>query len=175
MSKRSAPASVLDYSQNFLGGKKKKAKKETGAATTPSQRIIKTEGSAAAAASVVQYDDVEVVEASAPAISTADVATKNFDADNDDDVIMVGTINEVRLPHMRHFCVKFEFQQNPKSRFDISTKNSEYCDLCYCYVCDTPVKECKVSFGIALLGYIVQSILVEANSCPAFLLIRSGG
>jgi hypothetical protein len=177
MSKRSSPDSVIDLTsstsndknqayhlggiRNFLaykpGGGKKKAKKEQGDASAATVGRIKTEGSpsaaAAAAASEVHYDDVEVVEASTRAIAPAETIHNAANDWDDDDVVMVGTINEMRLPHMRHDCVKFKFNQNPTNRHDIRAKNWEHCDLCYCYVCDVPVKECKVS-TIAVLYFL---------------------
>ncbi|XP_050387544.1 RPM1 interacting protein 13-like [Argentina anserina] len=37
-------------------------------------------------------------------------------------------------PHSRHLCIKFPFQ---------TTSHEKYCELCYCYVCDTAAP-CKL-------------------------------
>ena len=44
----------------------------------------------------------------------------------------------VKLPHMRQHCTKHKFVPNS------TISNSKFCDLCYCFVCDIPAKECKV-------------------------------
>ena len=95
---------------------------------------------AAVTATSSQYDGVEIVDA--PAATIAEEETTNS---TDGDVVMVGTINEMRLPHMRPHCTKFQFQPNSNNRSDIRMSNALHCDLCYCYVCDKPVKECSVS------------------------------
>ena len=47
------------------------------------------------------------------------------------DIVVVAEKGQVACrdyPHPRHLCVKFPFQ---------TTTHDKYCELCYCYVCDT--------------------------------------
>jgi hypothetical protein len=151
MSKRASPDSIIDLT---LDSEDDQASRRIGdlRENLPSFRVggkkIKTEESSAAASGVrsaVQYDDVEVVDGSAAAMMVAAVAQVSESAAKDDDVVMVGTVNEVSLPHMRPHCTKFKFQSNATNRTDVATQNMDHCDLCYCYACDCPVKNCKVS------------------------------
>ena len=116
-------------------------------ANNASNKKLKKEGQRAAVKkegerSFVHYPDVEVLEeASKPLVVPTPTATLEEDK-KDDDVVMVGTVNETRLPHMRQHCTKFRLET---SRFHPDyDKNEKHCDLCYCYVCDCPAKDCMV-------------------------------
>lgn len=77
-------------------------------------------------------DDDEVVCVEQPARFCQAVSSTNGDAD----IELVGTLNEQRLPHMRQHCTVKPFSPNKSS-------NMQFCDDCYCYVCDVPVQECS--------------------------------
>lgn len=103
--------------------------------------------------------EVEVVEPVAPEIHA--VAQAAASSDNDD-VILVGTANENRLPHMRQHCPDNNFVQDVvalnRSSHMTAVKRRELeqgrkdnvkcCDKCYCFVCDKPASECT-SWGTA--------------------------
>jgi hypothetical protein len=86
-------------------------------------------------------DDVMVVDPVLPEIHPVGgvAAAAAASANNDDDIQLVGTANETRLPHMRQHCTEYPFVS---SGTNAKTSNETYCDLCYCYVCDKPAKEC---------------------------------
>ena len=119
---------------------------------TSRSSTVKREGKPAAAAAkatpALEDDGLEVVDQSdQPLVPVARMPTPSTSA-NDDDVEVVGAKNEVRLPHMRQHCTQFKFDPTPSTvqqQYQQSTldTNSKSCDLCYCYVCDCPVKECK--------------------------------
>lgn len=88
--------------------------------------------------------DVEVVEPVAPEIHAAAGAGAATAANHDDDIELVGTANETRLPHMRQHCPDNRFVQDVLSSSRIirgpyrarMTKegleaNVALCDLCY--------------------------------------------
>ncbi len=97
-------------------------------------------------------DEIEVMDgesyrtqASATAVSVSNVASKS--ADNDEEELeIVGTNNEQRLPHNRQNCLDFRFcasNSNGKSGGGGNpSDNAKFCSLCYCYVCDKPASEC---------------------------------
>lgn len=132
-------ARLSDVRKNLYGSdqKKKKVKTEPSAS---SNGIVDTLDAPATTPST-QFDDVEIVDVPAAKIAAEESLTN----DTDGDVVMVGTINETILPHMRPHCTKFKFQPNPNNRSNVRVSNALHCDLCYCYVCDKPVKECEVS------------------------------
>ena len=182
MAKRASPDSVIcidlteddDEFEKKLGDIRKRLK-----ASRPSATKVKTEGVLAARgdkAEIIELDDdddgggkigsctalqqqhqwsseVVVVEPVAPeihAVASTQAASAN------DDVLVVGTANESRLPHMRQHCTENKFVQDvislnsyshttaPKSHEmqEGKTGNVKFCDLCFCYVCDKPAKEC---------------------------------
>lgn len=146
--------------------------------------IIKTEGGSKSTESI-DYADVEVVQAPTATMELASVtegqdntsSTNSGDngEDDDDDLVMIGTKNELRLPHMRPHCTKFKFQFNPSprsSQTNDNNKNSDHCDLCYCYVCDCPVKDCKVSISsvLFLVSFGSSPIKISLGLIPLFLL-----
>jgi hypothetical protein len=99
--------------------------------------------------------EVEIVQAVAPVIRPVASAQAAAATTSDDDIVVVGTANESRLPHMRQHCSDNMFApyHDPKSRFSRlsstevaalgNTGNREFCNLCFCYVCDKPAKDCS--------------------------------
>lgn len=88
-------------------------------------------------AAVVKYDDVEIVDAPEALSDPMDICTTAAEAQggevkDDNDLTVMGTVNQVRLPHMRQHCPEFLFAADAM----------KFCDCCYCYICDVPVKEC---------------------------------
>ena len=95
--------------------------------------------------------EVEVVEPAAPEIHAASSARGAAD----EDIELVGTANETRLPHMRQHCPDNKFVQDVshlqrqgrtfterQSLKENMQDNGSFCDLCFCFVCDKPAKEC---------------------------------
>ena len=76
-------------------------------------------------------DEVEIVDPPPPKMP---IKTERTSAGGD--VEIVGTVNEVKLPHMRPHCTEHPFQSGDDS-------NIQACDLCFCFVCDVPYNECK--------------------------------
>ena len=76
-------------------------------------------------------DEVQLVDAPIrkPKLPTGAAGERKHQGD--EDVVLVGTVNEQRFPHMRQHCVDHEYG------------NRSYCDLCYCFVCDILASECK--------------------------------
>jgi hypothetical protein len=70
------------------------------------------------------------------------------------------TTTETRPTHLREFCTEKPFVPLPETRYigndhqDLfippwattcgTEQNVEFCDLCYCFVCNKPAKECQV-------------------------------
>mmetsp|Transcript_23273 Transcript_23273/g.55031 ORF Transcript_23273/g.55031 Transcript_23273/m.55031 type:complete len:1470 (-) Transcript_23273:218-4627(-) len=98
-------------------------------------------------------EGVEIVEATvrkptAATMVAESTATLQSGSENDEDVVVEGVLNETRLPHMRQHCTRFPFESSLQSRCiqtnsKIRKANQQSCVLCYCYVCDCPVKNCK--------------------------------
>ena len=93
--------------------------------------------SAPRAGLTIDSDDNEVQIVDPPPRATPVKTDAHNKPNGDDDVEVMGTVNSVRLPHMRCHCTEYPFVENQKEN------NGQTCDLCYCYVCDVPVKECK--------------------------------
>jgi hypothetical protein len=94
-------------------------------------------------------DDIEVVDAPADEMVPEEDSKPAARADGDDEVVLVGAANQLRLPHMRQHCTKCIFVVSDTteaySKYAATTveANTKTCDLCYCYVCDCPAKECS--------------------------------
>jgi hypothetical protein len=91
-------------------------------------------------------DEIEIVDASEAAVNMVQVVQKNATGD-DDEVMVVGHVNHVELPHLRQHCTGFLFDDTPDV-YDVYaqsvvTVNVQSCPLCYCYVCDCPAKDCS--------------------------------
>jgi SNF2 family DNA or RNA helicase len=102
---------------------------------------------AASLATSLATDGLEVVEPSS--IRDRMVAAAPSATNDDDDVVLEGVVNEVRLPHLRQDCTTCSFMTVRMGYAAVSCpqdaleENEKSCDLCYCYVCDCPVKDCK--------------------------------
>lgn len=62
------------------------------------------------------------------------------------DIVVVGTKNHTKLPHMRQHCTEkpFETRVLKETVERIANSNLSFCELCYCYVCDEKASECKL-------------------------------
>jgi hypothetical protein len=82
----------------------------------------------------MEEEDVEFVKAPRNIPTAATAAVGSSDGD---EIEVVGTVNQVLLPHMRQHCTIEPYmpsnEKTAKERFD---KNVKVCSLCYCYVCD---------------------------------------
>ncbi|WOL00175.1 hypothetical protein Cni_G08888 [Canna indica] len=77
-------------------------------------------------------DDDCVVLDSDPEKPVAAADGKDGGRDEDEDLCIVGEKGQVACrdyPHSRHLCATYPF---------ISSPHEKYCDLCHCYVCDSP-------------------------------------
>jgi len=62
-------------------------------------------------------------------------------SDDDIEIEYCGMTNAQVFPHMRQHCTKYPFWiKKQKGR---KQNNKQYCDKCYCFVCDVPVTECS--------------------------------
>jgi hypothetical protein len=93
---------------------------------------------------IVVLDPLEVNTLFCAPVSTSNATTSTATlADTDTDIELVGTKNQVLLPHMRQHCTVQSFQGNTGySTAARRAVNSQYCSHCYCYVCDVPSREC---------------------------------
>jgi hypothetical protein len=152
--KRPSPDSVLcidltedsdDEQGHRLGDVRKALNPDLKPAGTKRAKIKeerKRKAIAETAKLALQNDGIEVVDATAqPIVPVARMPTPSID----EDIEVVGAKNEVRLPHLRQDCTQFKFQSSYGSHYSRSflDTNSKTCDLCYCYACDCPVKDCK--------------------------------
>jgi hypothetical protein len=96
-------------------------------------------------------DDVQVVEAprTIPTAASLAAATDTDTSTNNDEIQVVGTVNQMLLPHMRQHCTSHSFLQNNdprrltnKEMKKLSNHNMKVCSLCYCYACDVVASEC---------------------------------
>ena len=92
-------------------------------------------------------DEIEIIDASEAAVNVVQVVQKNTTGD-DDEIMVVGHVNHVELPHLRQHCTAFPFDEDTPSVNDIYaqsvvTVNMQSCPLCYCYACDCPAKDCS--------------------------------
>jgi hypothetical protein len=92
-----------------------------------------------------EEDDVEVLEAPAP----RNVPIAAARSSNSDEIEVVGTVNQVLLPHMRQHCTEEPFLPWSPSFGNVTIKeqrennNLKVCSLCYCYVCDVEASKCS--------------------------------
>jgi proliferating cell nuclear antigen len=92
-------------------------------------------------------DEVKVVDPP-PQLVTPVKSSEAAAAADDDDIQVVATRHSHALPHMRPHCTVHVFQTeeinvdaSPESTR--SSPNRQACRLCYCYVCDRPVRDCQ--------------------------------
>jgi hypothetical protein len=103
-------------------------------------------------------DDVMVVEAPAKILVPIHMAAGGWKTTGDDELQMMGYANPVLLPHLRPYCSEQLTAFCPLSGFTFTNEartippwammgydtNADICNLCYCYVCDKPAKDCQV-------------------------------
>jgi hypothetical protein len=85
--------------------------------------------------STQEGDDEDCLVVAPPSramMPSAAAASKN----SNDDVVLMGTVGESRLPHMRQHCTECKFSAS-------TLMNKKFCDLCYCYICDEKCTDCK--------------------------------
>jgi hypothetical protein len=133
-------------SNSLSGIRKRHASHGIHAPSASSSKRVKAEAAKKTAASSAKDDDddddivvLDSLEANAlfcPPTGTSASATTG------DDIELVGTKNQVLLPHMRQHCTIQPFQGNSGLSTAAPTVNSKFCCHCYCYVCDIPVSEC---------------------------------
>jgi hypothetical protein len=80
-------------------------------------------------------NDVEVVERAPAVVYTS---REGGETNDDDEIQLVGTVNEQKLPHMRPHCLEHVYQSSTGIH-----QNQRFCDLCYCYVCDVKASDCE--------------------------------
>lgn len=194
MAKRPSPNSVIcidltesdEEGENSLDTVRKRLKGTTFPSNNNSTNsdddavtIVKVEGASGGSSNIGSVallqnwtSEVQVVEPVAPEIHA--VAPAAAAADDSDDVVLVGTANESRLPHMRQHCPDNKFVQdvvalNRQSHMTAikrkevdegKTGNVSFCDLCYCFVCDKPAKDC-ISWGT--VGHANYSLHCHAS------------
>lgn len=97
-------------------------------------------------------DEVEVVAPPVAAIVPASAAKRasSNEAAGDGEIVLLRAKNEQKLPHMRPHCPIYKFDPTrpyghtiPEYIMPTITSNSKFCDLCYCFACDAPVKDCR--------------------------------
>jgi hypothetical protein len=88
-----------------------------------------------------EEEDVEVLEAPAPR-NVPTTATAAARSSNSDEIEVVGTVNQVLLPHMRQHCTEEPFLPFTGSGMPRLANNMKVCSLCYCYVCDVEASKC---------------------------------
>lgn len=75
-------------------------------------------------------DEVQVVEA--PIFSPLAAANPNVAGNADGELQVVGTRNELKLPHLRQHCTLHTFKRfGIENQFHV--QNERHCELCYCY------------------------------------------
>jgi hypothetical protein len=109
-------------------------------------------------------DDIQLVDAPhmvleeppkyVPPFASMPGHMKEADQDKEDEIAVVGTRHpRVRLPHMRQHCTIHPFCVSgtkilpPPLFFKRWQQNKAHCELCYCYVCDVPVRQCSEWWG----------------------------
>jgi hypothetical protein len=100
-------------------------------------------------------DGIEIVDPPPPQDTTAKSALCK-DMEDDEEFAVVGSSNVMRLPHFRQYCTECptftaditlsgppaKWTKVLKTSEKFVVNNSTICDMCYCYVCDAPAKEC---------------------------------
>ncbi|KAI4378587.1 hypothetical protein MLD38_016047 [Melastoma candidum] len=77
-------------------------------------------------------DDCLVLDGDPEKLVSVPCNQGNGDESEVEDLVVVGETGQVACrdyPHSRHDCIKFPFNTTP---------HVEHCDLCHCYVCDSP-------------------------------------
>jgi hypothetical protein len=99
--------------------------------------LMDTKQAATPAAAV--DDEIEIVDK----VDTFQALEPTTTAVADDEIEVVGTKNQVLLPHMRQHCTEKPFS-NSSDKGARDAENQSTCECCYCYVCDAKADECQV-------------------------------
>ena len=99
------------YSNNNAGGRKTKRARANPTSTSD--------------------EEVEVIEA--PTSSPALASTMNAEGNADEELQVVGTRNELKLPHRRQDCTVHPFTMKAATSNQLRLQNERCCELCYCY------------------------------------------
>ena len=108
-----------------------------------------------------ELSEVEVIPRIAPVIHPVAASIA------DEEIELVGTANESRLPHMRQHCPENKFvadvihmqacfhmtEERTAAKVEGLQGNPKFCDLCFCYVCDKPASECA-TWGSITTGHV---------------------
>jgi hypothetical protein len=87
-----------------------------------------------------EEDEVEIVE---PPAKMLCVDISPGKSSHEEEVNVVGVIEGVQFPHPRHGCTKNPFRFFDSSSWqDRTESNMDYCEKCYCFVCEVPAKSC---------------------------------
>jgi hypothetical protein len=91
--------------------------------------------------------EVEVVDPVARKIVPACQRPFATSGTNDDDIVLVGSANVQKLPHLRQHCPEHKFDDSRPTTGSYSfvtiISNEEHCDMCYCFACDCLAKDCN--------------------------------
>ena len=79
-------------------------------------------------------DEIQVVDAPSPKMTAVQTSTHQT---CEEDIQLVGTLNEQRLPHMRQHCTEHPFREA------VVSGSRKFCSECYCYVCDIRASDCQ--------------------------------
>ena len=62
---------------------------------------------------------------------------------SDDELEVVSVTRADPLPHIRADCASKPYKPTDNVKIGPFMKNAEYCEKCFCYICDKPAKECE--------------------------------
>merc|ERR1712193_581784 len=62
---------------------------------------------------------------------------------SDDELEVVSITRADPLPHIRADCASKPYTFTDNVKIGPYMKNAEFCDKCFCYICDKPAKECQ--------------------------------
>jgi len=132
----------LRSTPNTASAKKIKTECSTSATSVATAASLETATAQEDTTSDSNAEEIVVLDnRKAPPISYDPVSASN----DNDDVQVVGTVGHIRLPHMRQHCTEKPFQSIANTTYAAQRGNNKnYCEDCYCYVCDVKASDCAV-------------------------------